>query len=45
MLVQADEARAEMLLKNAQADVKKRWEYYKQMAAMHYGNGNGNGND
>ncbi len=45
MLVQADEARAEMLLKNAQADVKKRWEYYKQMAAMHYGDGNGNGND
>lgn len=42
MLVQADEARAEVLLKNAQADVKKRWEYYKQMAAMHYGNGNGN---
>ncbi len=45
MLAQADEARAEMLLKTAQADVKKRWEYYKQMAAMHYGNGNGNGND
>ncbi len=45
MLVQADESRAEMLLKNAQADVKKRWEYYRQMAAMHYGNGNGNGND
>ncbi|GAB4486227.1 MAG: pyruvate:ferredoxin (flavodoxin) oxidoreductase [Anaerolineales bacterium] len=45
MLAQADEARAELLLKNAQSDVKKRWEYYKQMAAMHYGNGNGNGND
>jgi pyruvate-ferredoxin/flavodoxin oxidoreductase len=45
MLVQADEARAEMLLKEAQGDVKKRWDFYKQMAAMHYGNGNGNGND
>jgi pyruvate-ferredoxin/flavodoxin oxidoreductase len=45
MLVQSDEARAEMLLKEAQSDVKKRWEYYQQMAAMHYGNGNGNGND
>ncbi|PWH12440.1 MAG: pyruvate:ferredoxin (flavodoxin) oxidoreductase [Anaerolineae bacterium] len=45
MLVQADESRAETLLKQAQEDVKKRWEYYKQMAAMHYGNGHGNGND
>ncbi|MCS6994441.1 MAG: pyruvate:ferredoxin (flavodoxin) oxidoreductase [Anaerolineales bacterium] len=45
MLVQADEARAETLLKQAQEDVKRRWEYYKQMAAMHYGNGHGNGND
>jgi len=45
MLVQADEARAEMLLKGAQADVKKHWEYYQQMAAMHYNSGNGNGND
>ncbi len=45
MLVQADEARAEDLLKEAQKDVKKRWEYYQQMAAMHYGNGNANGND
>jgi pyruvate-ferredoxin/flavodoxin oxidoreductase len=45
MLVQADEARAEMLLKEAQNDVKKRWEYYQQMAAMHYGNGKENGND
>ena len=45
MLVQSDEARAEMLLKEAQADVKKRWEYYQQMAAMHYGKSNGTGND
>jgi pyruvate-ferredoxin/flavodoxin oxidoreductase len=39
MLTQSDEARAEMLLKAAQSDVKKRWQYYQQMAAMHYGNG------
>jgi hypothetical protein len=36
MLVQADEARAEMLLKEAQNDVNKHWEYYQQMASMHY---------
>jgi pyruvate-ferredoxin/flavodoxin oxidoreductase len=42
MLLQSDEQRAEMLLKQAQEDVKARWKYYKQMAAMHYGNGNGN---
>jgi pyruvate-ferredoxin/flavodoxin oxidoreductase len=38
MLVQSDEQRAEMLLKQAQQDVTSRWELYKQMAAMHYGN-------
>jgi pyruvate-ferredoxin/flavodoxin oxidoreductase len=37
MLLQSDEQRAEMLLKLAQQDVKSRWELYKQMAAMHYG--------
>jgi pyruvate-ferredoxin/flavodoxin oxidoreductase len=42
MLTQTDEQRAEMLLKLAQADVKSRWELYRQMAAMHYGNGSGN---
>ncbi|HEX9091246.1 MAG TPA: thiamine pyrophosphate-dependent enzyme, partial [Anaerolineales bacterium] len=42
MLVQSDEQRAEMLLKQAQQDVKARWELYKQMAAMHYGNNSGN---
>ncbi|MBN2146576.1 MAG: pyruvate:ferredoxin (flavodoxin) oxidoreductase [Anaerolineales bacterium] len=36
MLVQSDEARAEELLKLAQKDVNSRWQYYKQMAAMHY---------
>ena len=40
MLVQSDEARAEMLLKQATEDVKSRWNFYKQMAAMHYGEGN-----
>jgi hypothetical protein len=38
--VQSDEQRAEELLKLAQQDVQSRWNYYKQMAAMHYGNGN-----
>ncbi len=45
MLTQSDEARAELLLKLAQADVKSRWELYRQMAAMHYGNGSASGND
>jgi pyruvate-ferredoxin/flavodoxin oxidoreductase len=36
MLVQADESRAEMLLKEAQQDVKNRWSFYSQMAAMNY---------
>ncbi len=36
LLLQTDEPRAEMLLKKAQADVKSRWSYYKQLAAMHY---------
>jgi pyruvate-ferredoxin/flavodoxin oxidoreductase len=40
MLLQMDEQRAEMLLKQAEQDVKSRWSFYKQMAAMHY-NGNG----
>jgi pyruvate-ferredoxin/flavodoxin oxidoreductase len=40
MLVQSDEARAEMLLKLAEQDIKTRLNFYKQMAAMHYGEGN-----
>ncbi len=36
MLTQSDEERAEMLLKSAQADVKNRWQYYQQMAAMNF---------
>jgi len=37
MLVQTNEARAEMLLKAVKKYSKKHLEYYKQMAAMHYG--------
>jgi len=36
MLVQADEARAEMLMQQAQSDVQKRWELYRQMAEIQY---------
>jgi pyruvate-ferredoxin/flavodoxin oxidoreductase len=36
MLMQSDEARAEMLMKSAKEDVAKRWELYKQMAAIQY---------
>jgi pyruvate-ferredoxin/flavodoxin oxidoreductase len=42
MLTKSDEDRAEMLLKQAEQDVKSRWDLYKQMAAMHYGNNDGN---
>lgn len=36
MLVQSDESRAEFLMEEAQANVKTRWELYKQMAAIQY---------
>jgi pyruvate-ferredoxin/flavodoxin oxidoreductase len=36
MLTQSDEARAELLMKEAQRDAKSRWALYSQMAAMHY---------
>jgi len=36
MLLQSDEQRAELLMKQAQKDVKGRWDLYRQMAAMHY---------
>jgi pyruvate-ferredoxin/flavodoxin oxidoreductase len=36
MLMQSDEARAEMLMKSARQDVTKRWELYQQMAAIEY---------
>jgi pyruvate-ferredoxin/flavodoxin oxidoreductase len=42
MLVQADEARAEMLMQQAREDARKRWELYKQMASIQY---KSNGND
>ncbi len=37
MLLQSDEQRAEFLMTEARGDVAKRWQYYKQMAAMQYG--------
>jgi len=37
MLVQSDEQRAELLLKEARHDATSRWNFYSQMAAMHYG--------
>ena len=36
MLLQSDEPRAEMLMRQAQNDAKSRWDLYQQMAAMHY---------
>jgi pyruvate-ferredoxin/flavodoxin oxidoreductase len=39
MLLQSDEQRAEALMKEAKKDVDRRWNLYRQMAAMHYGNG------
>jgi pyruvate-ferredoxin/flavodoxin oxidoreductase len=47
MLVQSDEHRAEALMKQARSDVEKRWEMYKNMAAIEYKarTGNGNGGD
>ena len=35
-LLQSDEARAEMLMREANENVKTRWELYKQMAAMQF---------
>ena len=36
MLVQSDEQRAELLMRQALGDFKSRWALYRQMAAMHY---------
>jgi pyruvate-ferredoxin/flavodoxin oxidoreductase len=36
MLLQSNEARAEVLMKKAQQDAVKRWSLYQQMAAMDY---------
>lgn len=36
MLVKSDEARAEMLIKEAQVDADRRWELYKQLADLNY---------
>jgi len=37
MLTQSDEARAETLLKLSSQDAKARWNFYSQLAALHYG--------
>lgn len=37
MLTQSDEERAESLLKLSGEDAKARWNFYSQLAAMHYG--------
>ena len=36
MLLQSDEARAELLMKQARSDVEKRWNLYQQMANIEY---------
>ncbi len=36
MLLQTDEQRAELLMKQAQNDARSRWDLYRQMASMHY---------
>ena len=41
MLLQSNEQRAEELMKLAQKDARSRWEFYRQMAAMHYESPNG----
>ncbi len=45
MLMQADEARAEMLMRLARQDVEKRWNLYKQMAAIQYKVDGNNGDE
>ena len=37
MLVQSDEQRAEVLLKLSREDARSRWNFYSQLAAMHFG--------
>jgi hypothetical protein len=37
MLLQSDEARAEVLMKAAQADAERRYSIYSQLAAMKVG--------
>jgi len=36
MLLQSNEERAEMLMKQAESDAVRRWDLYRHMAAMHY---------
>ena len=39
MLLKSDEARAEMLMKNAQAESDRRWQLYTQLAELNYKTG------
>ncbi|HZW05202.1 MAG TPA: thiamine pyrophosphate-dependent enzyme, partial [Anaerolineaceae bacterium] len=39
MLLQSDEDRAELLMQNASREAAKRWNLYRQMADIQYGNG------
>ncbi len=39
MLLKSDEARAEMLMKNAEKESGRRWELYKQLAELNYKTG------
>jgi pyruvate-ferredoxin/flavodoxin oxidoreductase len=41
MLLQSDESRAESLMQAAKEDAHRRWEFYRQMAAMQYNGKNG----
>jgi len=41
MLMQSDEDRAEKLMQAARDDVQKRWDLYRQMAAMQYKDSSG----
>jgi pyruvate-ferredoxin/flavodoxin oxidoreductase len=46
MLLLSNEQRAEQLMKQAQNDARRRWDLYRQMAAMHYdGDGQNGGNE
>jgi hypothetical protein len=38
-MLKSDEARAEMLIKNAEKESGRRWELYKQLAELNYKTG------
>ncbi|MBK9714316.1 MAG: pyruvate:ferredoxin (flavodoxin) oxidoreductase [Kouleothrix sp.] len=43
MLLQSDEERSEILIKQAQQNIKDRWQYYQDLAAEPHKDGNGKG--